>query len=111
MRHVGNVAKSQFHTKVVVTDDCINVEGEGAPNMVGLFNGNSEEICSINRYNCNLTDLPVIILQQVSLICLRVVYKWSSAVGIKANRDFLCLSFELDQGETLSLVAHVNPED
>ncbi|KAM3012988.1 hypothetical protein FF2_025908 [Malus domestica] len=54
MRHVGNVAKSQLHTKVVVTDDCINVEGEGAPNMVGLFNGNSEEICSINRYNCNL---------------------------------------------------------
>lgn len=32
-------------------------------------------------------------------------------VGIKANRDFLCLSFELDQGETLSLVAHVDPED
>lgn len=32
-------------------------------------------------------------------------------VGIKANRDFLCLSFELEQGETLGLVAHVNPED
>lgn len=32
-------------------------------------------------------------------------------VGIKANRDFLCLSFELDLGETLSLVAHVDPED
>lgn len=32
-------------------------------------------------------------------------------VGIKANRDFLCLSFELEQGETLSLVAHVDPED
>lgn len=27
------------------------------------------------------------------------------------TRDFLCLSFELDQGETLSLVAHVDPED
>lgn len=32
-------------------------------------------------------------------------------VGIKANRDFLSLSFELDQGETVSLVAHVDPED
>lgn len=32
-------------------------------------------------------------------------------VGIKANRDFLCLSFEMDQGEMLSLVAHVNPDD
>lgn len=32
-------------------------------------------------------------------------------MGIKANRDFLCLSFELEQGEILSLVAHVDPED
>lgn len=32
-------------------------------------------------------------------------------VGIKANRDFLCLSFELEQGESVSLVAHVDPED
>lgn len=32
-------------------------------------------------------------------------------VGIKANRDFLSLSFELEQGETLGLVAHVDPED
>lgn len=32
-------------------------------------------------------------------------------VGIKAKRDYLCLSFELDQGETLGLVAHVDPED
>lgn len=32
-------------------------------------------------------------------------------VGIKANRDFLSLSFELEQGEILSLLAHVDPED
>lgn len=32
-------------------------------------------------------------------------------MGIKANRDFLCLSFELEQGEILNLVAHVDPED
>lgn len=32
-------------------------------------------------------------------------------VGIKTNRDFLCLSLELEQGEKLSLVAHVDPED
>ena len=32
-------------------------------------------------------------------------------VGIKTNRDFLCLTFELEQGETVSLVAHVDPED
>ncbi|KAK7330130.1 hypothetical protein VNO77_24316 [Canavalia gladiata] len=31
--------------------------------------------------------------------------------GIKANRDILCLSFELEQGETLSLVPNVDPGD
>lgn len=71
MRHMKNVTKSQFHTKVVVTDDCINVEGEGAPNVVGLFKGNSEETCLVNRYDCDLADLAVIILQQVLLKFLR----------------------------------------
>jgi len=32
-------------------------------------------------------------------------------VGIKTTRDFLSLSLELDQGETLSLVAHVDQDD
>lgn len=62
---VKNVIKSQFRTKVVVNDDCINIEGEGAPNVVGLFKGDAEEISSVNRYDCDLADLPAIILQQV----------------------------------------------
>lgn len=67
--HVKNV-KSHFRTKVVVNDDSISVEGEGAPNVVGLFKGKSETVCSMNRYNCDLADLPVILLQQVSVfIC------------------------------------------
>ncbi|KAK9947599.1 hypothetical protein M0R45_003215 [Rubus argutus] len=110
-RHTKHVTKSQFHTKVVVTDDCINVDGEGAPNVVGLFKGNSQEICSMNRYDCDLADLPVIILQQVASQVIRWLHEEALMVGIKANRDFLCLSFELEQGETLSLVAHVDPED
>nr|POE50585.1 mediator of rna polymerase ii transcription subunit 17 [Quercus suber] len=125
---VKNVIKCQFQTKVVVNDDCINVEGEGAPNVVGLFKGNSEEISSMNRYNCDLADLSVIILQQVDFYIRAGAYMYESSVGvasqiigwlheeallvgIKVNRDFLCLSFELEQGETLSLVAHVDPED
>ncbi|KAL7002299.1 hypothetical protein U1Q18_003452 [Sarracenia purpurea var. burkii] len=32
-------------------------------------------------------------------------------VGVKANRDYLYLSFELEQGQVLGLVAHVDPED
>lgn len=30
---------------------------------------------------------------------------------MKATRDFISLSFELDQGDTLGLVAHVDPDD
>ncbi|KAF7838682.1 Mediator of RNA polymerase II transcription subunit 17 [Senna tora] len=106
-----NAMKSQFWTKVVVSDDCINVEGEGAPRVVGLFKGKADETHSMNRYDCNLADLPVIILQQVASQIINWLYKEALMVGIKANRDFLCLSFELEQGETLSLVAHVDPED
>lgn len=66
-RHqMKNVTKSQFQTKVVVNDDCITIEGEGAPNVVGLCKGNSKNIYSMNRYGCDLADLPVIILLQVS---------------------------------------------
>ncbi|KAL8136130.1 hypothetical protein AgCh_010652 [Apium graveolens] len=103
--------KTQFRTKVLVNDDCIKVEGEGAPNVVGLFKGTSERICSINRYDCDLADLPMILLQQVASQIIRWLHAEALMVGIKANRDFLCLSFELEQGETLGLVAHVNPED
>ena len=41
--------KSQFRTTVVVNDDRINVEGEGAPNIAGLFKISSEDICSVNN--------------------------------------------------------------
>lgn len=55
---------------MLVNDDSISVEGEGAPNIVGLFKGKSETVSPMNRYKCDLADLPVILLQQVSLfIC------------------------------------------
>lgn len=61
---------------MVVNDDCINVEGEGTPNVVGLFKGRSEDMSSINKYDCDLADLSVIILQQVNcyfILFLRMV--------------------------------------
>ncbi|KAK7388729.1 hypothetical protein VNO78_23556 [Psophocarpus tetragonolobus] len=106
-----NDVKRQFWTKVVVNDDCINVKAEGSPNVAGLFKGKFEETHSINKYDCNLADLPVIILQQVASQIINWLYQEALMVGIKANRDFLCLSFELEQGETLGLVASVDPED
>ncbi|KAM7509403.1 hypothetical protein LguiA_019856 [Lonicera macranthoides] len=106
-----NVKKSQFRTKVVVNDDCINVEGEGAPNVVGLFKGKSENICSMNRYDCDLADLPEILLQQACHFLYNFSVTTLLILKLTLNLDFLCLSLELDQGETLGLVAHVDPHD
>ncbi|GLT26151.1 hypothetical protein SLA2020_012360 [Shorea laevis] len=103
--------KSQFRTKVVVNDDRINIQGEGAPNVVGFFKRSSEDICSMNKYDCDLADLSVIILQQVASQVIRWLHEEALMVGIKASRDFLCLTFELEQGETVRLVAHVDPDD
>lgn len=68
-----NAIKRQFWIKVMVIDDCINVKAEGSPNVAGLFKGKSEDTHSINQYNCNLADLPVIILQQVKVIHKRKI--------------------------------------
>ncbi|KAG7023531.1 Mediator of RNA polymerase II transcription subunit 17 [Cucurbita argyrosperma subsp. argyrosperma] len=106
-----SVTKSQFQTKVVVNDDCITIEGEGAPDVVGLFKGNSKDMYSMNRYGCDLADLPVIILLQVASQIILWLHEEALTWGIKVSRDFLSLSFELEQGETLRLVAHVDPED
>ncbi|XP_024019651.1 mediator of RNA polymerase II transcription subunit 17 [Morus notabilis] len=111
LHHMKSTTKSQFRTKVVIKDDFISVEGEGAPNVVGLFKGSAQEVSSMNRYECNLEDLPVIILQQVAGQIVRWLHEEALMVGIKVNRDFLSLSFELEQGETLTLLAHVDPED
>ncbi|KAG7021807.1 Mediator of RNA polymerase II transcription subunit 17 [Cucurbita argyrosperma subsp. argyrosperma] len=108
---MNNVTKSLFQTKVVVNDNCITIEGEGAPNVVSLFKRNSKDIYSMNRYGCDLADLPVIILLQVASQIVLWLHEEALTWGIKANRDFLSLSFELEQGETLRLVAHVDPED
>lgn len=65
IQSMNNVTKSEFLTRVVVHDDCIKIEAEGAPNVVGLFRESSEDMYSTNKYDCNLDDLLVIILQQV----------------------------------------------
>uniref|UniRef100_A0A2P2K931 Mediator of RNA polymerase II transcription subunit 17 n=3 Tax=Rhizophora mucronata TaxID=61149 RepID=A0A2P2K931_RHIMU len=106
-----NITKTEFRTKIVVNDDSIKVEAEGAPNVVGLLKGSSENVYSTNKYDCDLASLPVIVLQQVASQVVRWLHEEALKVGIKANRDFLCLSFKLEQGEIVSLVAHVDPED
>ncbi|KAF6138845.1 hypothetical protein GIB67_018576 [Kingdonia uniflora] len=66
------VIRSQFLTKVIIIDDCIYVEGESAPNVSGLFKGNSDDVCSMNNYDSNLADVPVILLQQIGSQVVRI---------------------------------------
>lgn len=63
-----NTIKSEFRTKIVVNDDCITVEGEGAPTIVGLFRGSSDRVSFASKYECDLVDLALILLQQVYLL-------------------------------------------
>ncbi|KAL8136873.1 hypothetical protein V2J09_002874 [Rumex salicifolius] len=100
-----------FHTSVVVKDDCISIEAESSPNVIGPFKGSSELLCSTNVFNCDLVDLPMILLFQIASGIIRWLHEAALMVGIKANRDSLSLSFELDHGEMLSLAAHVDPDD
>ncbi|KAF6154559.1 hypothetical protein GIB67_017941 [Kingdonia uniflora] len=84
---------------------------EGAPNVSGLFKGNYEDFCSMNNYDSNLADVPVILLQQIASQVVRWLHEEALVVGMKASRDFLSLPFELEQEGRLCLVAHVDPND
>ncbi|KAJ0971238.1 hypothetical protein J5N97_019197 [Dioscorea zingiberensis] len=103
--------RSQFYTKVMVNDDRISVSGEGSSSIIGSFRSNSVDVCSVNCYSCDLEDLSMILLQQVAGQVIRWLHEEALVVGMKVSRDFLCLYFDLDQGETLGLVAHVDPHD
>uniref|UniRef100_A0A1D1YJS2 Mediator of RNA polymerase II transcription subunit 17 n=1 Tax=Anthurium amnicola TaxID=1678845 RepID=A0A1D1YJS2_9ARAE len=101
----------QFHTKVVVNDEYISISGEGTPSIIGSFNGISMDMSSLNCYSCDITDLPVILLQQVATQVIHWLHDEALMVGMKASMDFLSLYLELGQGEKLGLLAHVDPED
>jgi mediator of RNA polymerase II transcription subunit 17 len=48
---------------------------------------------------------------QVASQVIHWLHEEALVLGMNVTRDFLCLYFDLDQGETLGLVAHVDPED
>lgn len=62
-------------------------------------------------FNNGRLFISTIEIMQVANQIINWLYQEAVMVGIKANRDFLCLCFELEQGETLGLVANVDPED
>jgi mediator of RNA polymerase II transcription subunit 17 len=58
-------SRSQFSTKVILKDGQISLMGEGAPSIAGSLTGKPSDGRLINSYNCDLEDLPMMLLQQV----------------------------------------------
>ncbi|PAN31754.1 hypothetical protein PAHAL_5G442200 [Panicum hallii] len=104
-------SRSQFNTKVILKDGQIRLMGEGSPSIAGSLTGKPSDGRLINCYNCDLEDLPMMLLQQVASQVIHWLHEEAMVLGMNVTRDFLCLYFDLDQGETLGLVAHVDPDD
>jgi len=104
-------SRSQFNTKVILKDGQISLMGEGSPSIAGSLTGKPSDGRLINSYNCDLEDLPTMLLQQVASQVIHWLHEEAMVLGMNVTRDFLCLYFDLDQGETLCLVAHVDPDD
>ena len=58
-------SRSQFNTKVILKDGQISLMGEGSPSIAGSLTGKPSNGRLINSYNCDLEDLPTMLLQQV----------------------------------------------
>lgn len=104
-------SRSQFNTKVILKDGQISLMGEGSPSIAGSLTRKPSDGYLINSYNCDLEDLPTMLLQQVASQVINWLHEEALVLGMNVTRDFLCLYFDLDQGDTLGLVAHVDPDD
>jgi len=60
-------SRSQFNTKVILKDGQISLMGEGSPSIAGSLTGKPSDGRLINSYNCDLEDLPMMLLQQVNV--------------------------------------------
>ncbi|KAJ4754597.1 Mediator of RNA polymerase II transcription subunit 17 [Rhynchospora pubera] len=103
--------RSQFLTKVVIKDGQISLRGQSSATIVASFTGDATEPHSINTYTCDLEDLPMLILHQVASQVIQWLHEEALVVGMKTSRDLLCLNVDLEQGDTLSLMARVDPDD
>uniref|UniRef100_A0ACD5TRE1 Uncharacterized protein n=1 Tax=Avena sativa TaxID=4498 RepID=A0ACD5TRE1_AVESA len=104
-------SRSQFNTKIILKDGQLSLLGEGSPSIAGSLTRKASDGYLINSYNCDLEDLPTMLLQQVASQVINWLHEEALVLGMNVTRDFLCLYFDLDQGETLGLVAHVDPDD
>jgi len=111
MEHYKKKIRSQFHCKIVVHDESLTIEAEGTPNVGCLFKGSPTGVCSISEYNCGLSDLASMLLQQVASQLIYWLHEEALAVGMKVKRDYLSLSFQVDDSDSLALVASIDPRE
>ncbi|KAE8778621.1 mediator of RNA polymerase II transcription subunit 17 [Hordeum vulgare] len=105
-------SRTQFNTKIVLKDVQISLFGEGSPSIAGSLTRKPSDGYLINNYNCDLEDLPTMVLQQVASQVINWLHEETQVLGMSVTRDFLGLYFDLDHGDTmLGLVAHVDPDD
>ncbi|KAI4973686.1 hypothetical protein ZWY2020_041467 [Hordeum vulgare] len=104
-------SRTQFNTKIVLKDGQISLLGEGSPSIAGSLTRKPSDGYLINSYNCDLEDLPTMVLQQVASQIINWLHEEALVLGMSVTRDFLCLYFDLEHGDTLGLVAHVDPDD
>eukprot|EP00252_Welwitschia_mirabilis_P025540 TRINITY_DN8013_c0_g1_i2.p1 TRINITY_DN8013_c0_g1~~TRINITY_DN8013_c0_g1_i2.p1 ORF type:complete len:598 (+),score=133.95 TRINITY_DN8013_c0_g1_i2:40-1833(+) len=100
--------RSQFHCKIVVHGEQLTIEAEGTPNIGCLFKGSPAAVCLKSEYSCGLSDLASMLLQQVASQLIYWLHEEALVVGMKVTRDYLSLSFQLDDGDSLSLVAGID---
>ncbi|KAF7106387.1 hypothetical protein CFC21_107123 [Triticum aestivum] len=104
-------SRTRFNTKIVLKDGQISLLGEGSPSIAGSLTRKPSDGYLINSYNCDLEDLPTMVLQQVASQIINWLHEEALVLGMSVTRDFLCLYFDLEHGDTLGLVAHVDPDD
>lgn len=103
--------RSQFLTNVVIKDGQISLRGQSSATIVASFTGDAAEPYSVNAYSCDLEDFPMFILHQVASQVIQWLHEETLVVGMKTSIDMLCLKMNLEQGDILSLLARVDPDD
>ncbi|KAH9287866.1 hypothetical protein KI387_031983, partial [Taxus chinensis] len=103
--------RAQFVCKIIVHDESLTIEGEGTPNVGCLFKGSPTGMCSISEYNCGLSDLTSVLLQQVASQLIYWLHEEALVVGMKVERDYLSLSFQLDNSDNIALVASIDQRE
>ncbi|KMZ63970.1 hypothetical protein ZOSMA_38G00790 [Zostera marina] len=86
---------------VMVIDDCVKVTAG-----MGSLNKTVD-----TYYDPNLIDLTMSLLLKIASHVIQWLLEEALMLGLKASRDFLALSFDMEEDNDITLIAHVDVED